>query len=129
MQVQTYESTCDFEQIKLKYAIENGDALDVLSGMEKESVSLIITSTPYNIGKSYEIKTSIESYPNTQEEIISQLVRVLSDKVRQTHALLFRRCYQSWNRSPTGEIHAIPDVQRSCVLRRRGLQCHASRPK
>ncbi len=59
MQFQTYESTCDFEPIKLKYAIENGDALEVLSGMEKESVSLIITSPPYNICKSSDINLCV----------------------------------------------------------------------
>lgn len=80
MQCKTYESTCDFEPIKLRYAIENGDALEVLSGMESESISLIITSPPYNIGKSYETKTSIESYLQAQENIIVELIRVLSPK-------------------------------------------------
>jgi|GEM_PF-7126762 len=35
---------------------------------------LIITSPPYNIGKSYETKTSIEKYLETQEEIIHQFL-------------------------------------------------------
>jgi len=78
MHCKTYESTYDFELVKLRYAIENGDALEVLSCMESESISLIITSPPYNIGKSYETKTSIESYLQTQENIIVELIRVLS---------------------------------------------------
>jgi hypothetical protein len=34
----------------------------------------------YDLKKEYEVKTSIENYLETQEEIIKQLVRVLSDK-------------------------------------------------
>lgn len=113
MQFQTYESTCDFEPIKLKYAIENGDALEVLSGMAKESVSLIITSPPYNIGKSYEVKTSIESYLNTQEEIITQLVRVLSDQGSI--------CWEVGNYVDKGEVFPL-DVFYYQIFKKHGLQ-------
>lgn len=113
MQFQTYESTCDFEPIKLKYAIENGDALEVLSGMEKESVSLIITSPPYNIGKSYEVKTSIESYLNTQEEIITQLVRVLSERGSI--------CWEVGNYVDKGEVFPL-DVFYYQIFKKHGLQ-------
>lgn len=113
MQFQTYESTCDFEPIKLKYAIENGDALEVLSGMAKESVSLIITSPPYNIGKSYEVKTSIESYLNTQEEIINQLVRVLSDKGSI--------CWEVGNYVDKGEVFPL-DIFYYQIFKKHGLQ-------
>ncbi len=41
---------------------------------------LIITSPPYNIGKEYETKKSIEAYLKDQEAIIKQLVRLTSDK-------------------------------------------------
>jgi len=53
MHCKTYESTHDFVTVKLRYAIENGDALEVLSAIESESINLIVTSPPYNIGKSY----------------------------------------------------------------------------
>jgi len=76
MQCKTSES--DFEPVKLRYAIKNGDALEVLSGMESESVCHIVTSSPYHIGKSYETKTSVESYIQTQENIIVELIRFLS---------------------------------------------------
>lgn len=66
MQLQYYESFCDFESTKHRYAIENSDALSVLTSMDSNSINLIITSPPYNIGKSYEVKTSIESYLKTQ---------------------------------------------------------------
>lgn len=57
-----------------------GDALDELKKMERSKFDLIITSPPYNIGKSYEVKTSIEAYLKTQQEIIGELIRVLSDR-------------------------------------------------
>ena len=54
-----------------------GDSLDKLKGLEAEKFKLIITSPPYNIGKEYEVKQSIEAYLEEQTEIILQLIRVL----------------------------------------------------
>ncbi|NQU28009.1 MAG: hypothetical protein HQ528_06960 [Candidatus Marinimicrobia bacterium] len=81
----------------IKYSIENEDSLTVLKTYKDEIFDLIITSPPYNIGKSYETKTSIEDYLATQEEIIKELIRVLSEKgsicwqvelsVTSTHAI------------------------------------------
>ena len=39
------------------YQITNGDCLTELKNMEDGKFDLIITSPPYNIGKSYETKT------------------------------------------------------------------------
>lgn len=64
----------------ISYSIENGDSLDVLKNYEDEKFDLIITSPPYNIGKSYEMKTSIEKYLSTQTAIIKELQRVLSKR-------------------------------------------------
>jgi len=66
-----------FEYISsdISHNIINGDSLKVLKGIEDEKFDLIITSPPYNVGKSYETKTSIEKYLETQEEIINELVR------------------------------------------------------
>jgi DNA modification methylase len=63
-----------------KYKIFNGDALNVLKKIESNKFDLIITSPPYNLGKVYETKTSIEDYLAAQEEIIKELVRVLSER-------------------------------------------------
>ena len=46
------------------YKVINGKALSQLNKMEAGKFDLIITSPPYNIGKSYEVKTSIEKYFN-----------------------------------------------------------------
>ena len=59
--------------------IIKGDALKVLKKYKDGHFKLIVTSPPYNIGKAYETRTSIELYLKKQEIIISELVRVLSE--------------------------------------------------
>ncbi len=68
----------DYINPDLNYSIEHGDCLEVLKEYEEEKFDLIITSPPYNIGKSYETKTTIEEYLETQEQIIEELIRTLS---------------------------------------------------
>jgi len=55
-----------------------GDCLEFLKTVPGGSVRLIVTSPPYNIGKSYEKKTSLERYIEFQEKVIAECVRVLS---------------------------------------------------
>jgi adenine-specific DNA-methyltransferase len=54
-----------------------GDAHDFVADLPSDSVQLILTSPPYNLGKSYETQVSIERYLQTQASLIRQLVRVL----------------------------------------------------
>ena len=54
-----------------------GDSKQFLATLPSESVTLIISSPPYNIGKEYETKTAIETYLNEQEDVIRELIRVL----------------------------------------------------
>lgn len=54
-----------------------GDSLHQLKKYEDSKFNLIITSPPYNIGKAYETRTSIEKYLDTQSDIIQELIRVL----------------------------------------------------
>jgi bstYI methyltransferase len=59
--------------------IVNQDIKDYLKEADDKSVNLIITSPPYNIGKKYETKTSINDYLQEQKVIIKELVRILKD--------------------------------------------------
>lgn len=52
--------------------------LDFVHAMQDESINLIVTSPPYNIGKTYERRTSIEQYVADQSAIIAECVRVLA---------------------------------------------------
>jgi len=56
-----------------------GDCLDLLRSLPKKSVSLVITSPPYNIGKEYEKKQIVHDYVNWQESIITECHRALTD--------------------------------------------------
>lgn len=60
-----------------KIVVHTGDSREFLLGVPNESISLVVTSPPYNIGKSYETRTSIEEYLTAQSAVISELVRVL----------------------------------------------------
>lgn len=64
-----------------------------------ESIDLIVTSPPYNIGKSYETKSTLESYIHSQAQVISECVRVLSPKGSI--------CWQIGNHVETGEIFPL----------------------
>ncbi len=57
----------------------HGEVKDFVSTLPDNSVSLIITSPPYNLGKNYENRVSIQHYLDTQTEVIAQLYRVLRD--------------------------------------------------
>lgn len=59
---------------------EHGDSATILREKYPDKYfDLIITSPPYNVGKEYETKKSIETYLKEQEEIIEQIVRVTSE--------------------------------------------------
>jgi len=55
-----------------------GDRLELLSQIPKSSVRLIVTSPPYNMGKSYEKKTSLDEYLEEQEKTIKKCVEILA---------------------------------------------------
>ncbi|MBL8152909.1 MAG: site-specific DNA-methyltransferase [Anaerolineae bacterium] len=54
-----------------------GDVQDFLRDVPDETVSLILTSPPYNLGKAYENRVAIEAYLDSQRPIIAELGRVL----------------------------------------------------
>ncbi len=56
----------------------SGDAGDFIRSIPDRVINLVITSPPYNLGKEYETRQSIEAYLEKQEPIIRELVRVLA---------------------------------------------------
>lgn len=59
-----------------KAEIAVGDAQEYLKELQSESVQLVVSSPPYNVGKEYEQKLSQDEYISWQEGIIEELVRV-----------------------------------------------------
>lgn len=56
----------------------HGDCMDFLRTIPCESIQLIITSPPYNIGKEYEKKLNIDTYLSQQEKVIKECIRCLN---------------------------------------------------
>jgi adenine-specific DNA-methyltransferase len=71
--------------IRKRYAKENdvtlfhGDCLKLLEQIPDNSAQLVITSPPYNLGKSYEKKGTLESYIALQRLVIAEAVRITRD--------------------------------------------------
>ncbi len=65
------------EIIGAKAHLKNEDNLTFMRALPSESMKLIVTSPPYNIGKSYEKRSSLESYLSDQAQTISECVRLL----------------------------------------------------
>lgn len=57
--------------------VECRDNLKFMEDLADESVKLIVTSPPYNIGKDYERQMSVSSYLEAQRKVIAECVRVL----------------------------------------------------
>ena len=62
----------------LKVAVlECRDNLEFLREQPSGKFKLIVTSPPYNIGKSYEARSSLDQYLDGQEDVIGECIRVL----------------------------------------------------
>lgn len=57
----------------------HGDRLDLLKQIPPNEARLVVTSPPYNIGKKYEKKTSLEHYLEGQRQTLRQAARILAD--------------------------------------------------
>jgi adenine-specific DNA-methyltransferase len=77
----------------------SGDVVDFLAQIPDNSVALIVTSPPYNLGKEYENRVLIEQYLQTQAKIIAQLYRVL----RNDGSI----CWQVGNFVENGEVYPL----------------------
>ena len=63
-----------------KIVVYPGDCLDLLRSIPDDSMQLIVTSPPYNIGKEYEKKLQLETYLEQQSTVIRECFRTLSPK-------------------------------------------------
>jgi len=107
------EPIFDYINPENDFQVLNGDSQKVLKSVEDGKFDLIITSPPYNVGKSYETKTSIEKYLETQEEIIDELVRTLSEKGNL--------CWQVGNYVDKGEVFPL-DIFYYQIFKKHGLK-------
>ena len=89
------------------------DNLRFMAGLPDESMNLIVTSPPYNLGKVYEGKTSLESYLESQTGVIEECVRLLSPDGSI--------CWQVGNFVDDGEVVPL-DAVLYPIFKRHGLK-------
>ncbi len=99
------------ELLDFRYECKN--ALDFCKEIPDGSVKLIITSPPYNIGKAYETRTSIEEYINNMEPMLEEFVRILADDGSL--------CWQTGNFVDNGEIYPL-DIYFYPFFKKMGLK-------
>jgi DNA modification methylase len=98
---------------KAEVVIMQGDSLDTLRTLPAGLAKLIITSPPYNTGKTYEIEIGLERYLETFSPIVDELVRVLSPEGSL--------CWQVGNYVEKGEIFPL-DIFFYPVFKSHGLK-------
>lgn len=90
-----------------------GDCRELLGQMPDGAAQLIVTSPPYNIGKSYEKRLDLDEYVAQQAQIIGQCVRVLDSSGSI--------CWQVGNYVDSGQIVPL-DTLLYPVFRKAGLK-------
>lgn len=75
------------------------DNLQFMRSLKSGSMKLIVTSPPYNIGKSYERRKPLEAYLKAQAQVISECVRLLHKEGSL--------CWQVGNHVQDGEVFPL----------------------
>lgn len=99
-----------FDQQRIHVAC--ADNLAYMRPLHSESMQLIVSSPPYNIGKSYEQRHELEEYVSQQSQVISECVRLLSPRGSL--------CWQVGNHVDDGEIFPL-DIVLYPVFKNHGL--------
>ena len=89
------------------------DNLDFMRPLPAGMMQLIVTSPPYNIGKRYERRSPLDAYIQVQAQVISECVRLLSDRGSL--------CWQVGNHVDNGEIVPL-DIALYPIFREHGLK-------
>ncbi len=74
------QKIADMFTLSASIVVYPGDCLDLLQSIPDESLQLVVTSPPYNIGKEYEKKLDLDLYLEQQAQVIGECVRALSPK-------------------------------------------------
>jgi adenine-specific DNA-methyltransferase len=78
----------------------NGDVASVLKRLpEKRLFDLVVTSPPYNIGKAYEVRTSLDEYVKWHSVVIAEMMK----RIKPTGSV----CWQVGNYVENGSISPL----------------------
>jgi adenine-specific DNA-methyltransferase len=108
-QPESIENSFDSDKHIVMY---HGDAEDALATIPENSIKLIITSPPYNLGKGYEDRVDIKHYLDKQARIIGKLC----DLLRQDGSI----CWQVGNFVKDGEVFPL-DIFYYEIFKKHGL--------
>lgn len=98
----------------LDHAMWEGDCEVFLEKLPKEPMfDLVVTSPPYNIGKSYEKQTGLEVYLAWQERVINEIIPRLKDGGSL--------CWQVGNYVKDNEIFPL-DIEFAPIFKKHGLR-------
>jgi len=89
-------------RIDRRIVLHHGDCLELLRQIPDETVQLVVTSPPYNLGKAYEKKLRLEQYFEQQKAVITECIRVL----RPTGSI----CWQVGNYVDKGSIIPLDTI-------------------
>ena len=77
----------------------HGDCLEFLASIPDHEAHLVVTSPPYNMGKSYETRVRPEDYLGAQEQTIAHAARIVAPRGSI--------CWQTGNYVRNGEVYPL----------------------
>lgn len=96
-----------------KYNIIKGNAFELIKTLTDHSIDLLITSPPYNIGKSYEKEVNFHTYLNPYVEF----AKIAFTKIAPTGSL----CWEVGNYVKDGEVYPL-DIYFYDIFKQAGFQ-------
>src|SRR5690348_7845973 len=103
----------DHFALKERLVLLQADVLEACRQLPDSFFSLIITSPPYNVGKSYERQVALQEYLDWQATVIKDLVRLL----KPSGSI----CWQVGNFVDDGEVFPL-DIYFYPLFKKLGLQ-------
>jgi adenine-specific DNA-methyltransferase len=100
-------------ELRIECILRREDNLRFMSKLADESMKLIVTSPPYNIGKEYESRSVMTDYLAGQEAVIDECVRLLHPNGSI--------CWQVGNHVQDGEIVPL-DIALYPIFKKHGLR-------
>lgn len=102
-----------FKKLNAQATIACKDNLRFMKNLKSQSMNLIVTSPPYNIGKSYEHKSTLGDYIEGQSAVIAECFRLVADRGSI--------CWQVGNHVANGEIWPL-DIVLYPIFKSHGLK-------
>lgn len=103
--------TADFSPMSTA-TLHPGDCRQLLSQIPSGTAKLVVTSPPYNVGKAYEKRQTIDEYLATQDSVIKEAVRIVGPNGSV--------CWQVGNHVSSGEVYPL-DILLYPLFKKHGL--------